>query len=285
MGVEIRTLTDADAAALEGFLAPLAESSMFLRASSRDVGLAYTGARYSATYVGAFDHTTLLGVVSHTWTGNLLPQAPPGLAADLARAAVAASGRPPRGAIGPADQVHAMLDALGVADGPFQRDDMEGLYRLDLARLEPVPNVASVSGRTVAPCDREPLLRWFTAFEIERLGVEPGPGVEAKSLSRFADALRTGRGYVLERGATPVAYAGLTAALPDIVQIGGVYTPRSERGRGYARAVVAHAAERARARGVTRAVLFTADANIAAIRAYRSLGFERCGAFRLTLLR
>jgi predicted GNAT family acetyltransferase len=76
--------------------------------------------------------------------------------------------------------------------------------------------------------------------------------------------------------------AGFNATLPEIVQIGGVYTPAALRGKGYARRAVAlHLAE-ARAAGVARAVLFAA--NDAAARAYQAIGFRRADPFTLFLL-
>lgn len=67
------------------------------------------------------------------------------------------------------------------------------------------------------------------------------------------------------------------------MQIGGVYTPPALRGRGHARAVIAASLLDARARGVRRAVLFTAGANAEA--AYRALGFGATGRFGLVFLR
>jgi predicted GNAT family acetyltransferase len=75
---------------------------------------------------------------------------------------------------------------------------------------------------------------------------------------------------------------GFNATLPEIVQIGGVYTPADLRGRGYARRAVAlHLAE-ARGKGTARAVLFAA--NDAAARAYRAIGFQPAVPFTLFLL-
>ena len=73
--------------------------------------------------------------------------------------------------------------------------------------------------------------------------------------------------------------------LPDAVQVGGVWTPPQLRNRGYARAVVAGALLAVRAAGVRRSVLFTAEANLPAQRAYAALGFTRIGDWALIFLR
>jgi predicted GNAT family acetyltransferase len=86
-----------------------------------------------------------------------------------------------------------------------------------------------------------------------------------------------GRVWVAESHGRPVAISGFNAALPDVVQVGGVYTPPFGRARGFARVAVAGSLLQARDAGADRAVLFTGVANAPAQRAYRALGFEAIG--------
>jgi predicted GNAT family acetyltransferase len=79
-----------------------------------------------------------------------------------------------------------------------------------------------------------------------------------------------------------VSLAAFNAVMPEIVQIGGIYTPPGQRGRGYARAAIAALPLDAHQRGVERAVLFAG--NPSAIRCYERLGFRRVGDFGLVLL-
>ncbi len=58
-----------------------------------------------------------------------------------------------------------------------------------------------------------------------------------------------------------------------------MYVRPGARGRGVARAILARLEEEARARGVTRIVLETGDAQKAAIRFYERAGFTRCASF------
>ena len=48
-------------------------------------------------------------------------------------------------------------------------------------------------------------------------------------------AQRDGEQWVVEAAGVPVSYSAFNARLPDAVQVGGVFTPRDLRGRGYAR--------------------------------------------------
>ena len=75
-----------------------------------------------------------------------------------------------------------------------------------------------------------------------------------------------------------------SAVLPDMVQVGGVFTPVERRGRGYGRAVVAGSLLDARADGVVEAILFTEAENHPAQRAYEALGFERIGDYGMVML-
>ena len=81
-----------------------------------------------------------------------------------------------------------------------------------------------------------------------------------------------------------MSYSVFNAMLADVVQIGGVWTPREFRGRGYARSVVAGSLLAARKQGVSRAVLFADPTNEAARRAYLFLGFRIVGDYGLVLL-
>jgi predicted GNAT family acetyltransferase len=93
-----------------------------------------------------------------------------------------------------------------------------------------------------------------------------------------SDSLR-----VLLDGDQPVAMTGLDAGLPEIVLIGGVYTPPDMRGRGYARQAVALHLADLRAKGVERAVLSTDMP--AAVRAYLAIGFRPIDDSALVLFR
>jgi predicted GNAT family acetyltransferase len=127
-------------------------------------------------------------------------------------------------------------------------------------------------------------VEWRVRFAVEALGATDGP--DLRSASR-ADVLRQherGADWMLVHEGTPVAYSVFNAMLPEIVQIGGVWTPPACRGRGYARSLVAGSLVAARKQGVARAVLFADPLNAAARVAYRSIGFEIVGDYGLVLL-
>ena len=69
----------------------------------------------------------------------------------------------------------------------------------------------------------------------------------------------------------------LRAPSSGVSRIGPVFTPRSERGRGYGSAVTAAAADLARRGGVDEVVLFADLANQTSNGIYQRIGFEAVG--------
>lgn len=280
----IRLLQPGDEGAAEAFLGGYADTSMFLRANLREAGLVDDGQTSQGTWAAAFDGARVTAIAAHSWNGMLLLQAPRDLVA-VAREALGASGRTLRGLSGPWEQVIAARDAL--VSGQTLSDDRDGLYALELDTLEIPPRLAS--GEIVC---RRPRLDelgvcagWRIDYLIETKLGEPGPSLRAAAYEGIDQTHQRGNDFVLEDAGRLVAYSAFNARLPGIVQVGGVWTPPETRGRGYARCVVAGSLLHARAQGVTRALLFTMESNVAAVRAYEALGFRRIGDYGLMLVR
>jgi RimJ/RimL family protein N-acetyltransferase len=282
---EIRILVPDDKAALETFLLPRVESSMFLIGNMRAAGLIDSGQIYEGTYAAAFEGSGIVGVVAHFWNGMLIFQAPAHLGA-LWRAATRSSGRRIKGLIGPREQVTAAKEDLGLRERMVQMDEIEYLYSLALADLV-VPNglrSGQLLGRRIEPRDLELVTGWRVAFAVQGLGEEESPRLWESTRASLTRSMERGWTWVLEDRGRPVATSSFNIAISEAVQIGGVWTPPELRRRGYGRAVVAVSLEDARAEGATTAILFTGVDNIPAQRAYQALGFRRIGDYRLLLL-
>ena len=284
MPATVRRIRASDAAAFEAFLAPLADSSLFLLANARKAGFEDSGRPFEGTYSGAFESGRLRGVAAHFWNGVLAVQAP-ALLPEVVRHAAGASGRAVGGLTGPQAQVVAARDALGLSGRPAALEAPEGLFALDLAELA-VPE-ALASGRVVCrrprPEELALVARWRAAYRQEVLGEPESPASDASAREDVESLDASGSHWVLEEGGAPVAYTAFNARLLEIVQVGGVWTPPKLRGRGYARCAVAGSLVTARSQGAGRAVLFTE--NPAAIRAYEAIGFRRIGEYGLVIFR
>jgi predicted GNAT family acetyltransferase len=281
--MEIRILTEGDRAAAQAFLVQHCDSSMLLLSNIHRRGFEYTGQQWSATYVGAFEGERIEGIIAHSWNGMLLMQASVH-AEQLAPRLVQLSGREVNGFIGPRDQVRRIRRALALADTRARLDEDEDLYALPLDALrEPPPASEVITCRPAESRDLDVLIDWRVAYEIEGLGASDNEATRRQSAQGVGGQVQAGHAWVATSGERLLSYSAFNAALPSIVQLGGIYTPHELRGRGYARRAIAAQLSAARAAGVTRSVLFTKSPS--AVRCYEALGFSRIGEFSLVLLR
>jgi len=281
----IKILGAGDEAALETFLLLHRHASMFLRANARRGGLVDRGGRYQGTYAAAVEDDRIVGVAAH-WGNGIISVQAPGAASEVVRAAVRESGRRVNGINGPWAHAVAAREALGLEEAPMRLLSREVLYALDLSDLVVPDALASgrVRCRRSDRTDLSELTTWRTTYRMELEGYEDGPELRASARQDVENLNAEGRDFVLVAGddaGRRLAYSAFNAALPDVVQVGGVFTPPELRNRGYARAVVAGSLLRARAEDVRQAILFTGEGNVSARRAYEKLGFVPVGDYGL----
>ncbi|MFC1851885.1 GNAT family N-acetyltransferase [candidate division CSSED10-310 bacterium] len=281
----IRILQPGDEAALEAFLLPRLDSSMFLIGNMRASGLIDIGHPYAGTYAAAFEGEKITAVAAHYWNQVLVFQAPEHI--DLLwPEAVRASKRPIAGLIGPDEQVMRVKEDLEIKNSVIKMDEAEQLFSLNLADLiEPEALTrGEVRGRRIVTSDLDLITRWRVAYTIEALGDQESPELWNDSRTAIQRSLDEGRTWILEDNGQPVACSSFNTVISEAVQVGGVWTPPELRGRGYGRCVVAASLSTARAEGVEKAILFTGVTNLAAQKAYIVLGFKLRGGYRVTLM-
>jgi uncharacterized protein len=129
------------------------------------------------------------------------------------------------------------------------------------------------------------VLEWRMLYAAETSDLPDTPEERRRQRDLLYAFHADGYDILLFGGGTPVAYAGFNATLPDMVQVGGVFTPPLLRGRGHARCAVAASLASARSRGVARAILFTDHDHdhVAAERAYAALGFRPIGDYAMVV--
>ncbi len=281
--MDIRLLTPEDDGHLEAFLVLHRDSSMFLRSNARRGGLEFKGQPFQAVYAGAFRNGVLVGVVAHSTRGMVQIQAPR-FAAELTRACLDWSGRRVSGFTGPLQQVRDARAAIGLETADAKLCADEGLFALNLSDLIIPPSLGTgnVVCEVPPPQYRDLLCAWRLAYDIEVLGATDSPEQRQRTADYLDSQLADGHAWIAMEGKEPVSLSAFNAALPDIVQLGGIYTPPELRGRGYAKVSVAGSLLAAQARGVSRAVLFTN--NPSAVRTYEAVGFRRVGDFSLVLM-
>ena len=276
--MSLRSATAADSPALAEFLHAHATTAMFALSNLVNDGLGGDGRRQMRFWL-CMAKGRITGAIGLSGQGFLLPVMPDATA-DHWRAAVAAlRGLPITGVIAETSQADRFLRFAGLAGAAMARSEDEPGFTLALADLR-MPDCAGFSLRRPGPPEREVLLCWRAAYHVEVLGTprdQAGPQCAA-DIDAF---LARGSHRLLLHAGQPVAMTGFNATLPDMVQIGGVYTPPALRGQGHARRAVAlHLAE-ARAQGVSRAVLYAFSEQAA--RAYRAIGFQPAGRMRFAI--
>jgi predicted GNAT family acetyltransferase len=274
----LRTLQSGDEMLLESFLLQHTDTSMFLRSNWREAGLIDQGARFQGTYIAAIANADIVAVAAHYWNGMIVVQAPVYLK-DVVQAVVAQTNRAISGIAGPAAQVKAAKKVLGLANRPTHLDESEILFSLDLRDLQIPSSLASGKLKCRLPHHEELdlLSEWCAAYNMETLRQAETSDLRSSCYRELEARQATAMHWVLVVDNTPIAYSAFNARLPDIVQIGGVWTPLALRGNGYAKSVVAGSLLEARSQGVERAILFTNPKNLAAQAAYRGIGFRATG--------
>ncbi|MBD2210853.1 GNAT family N-acetyltransferase [Nostoc linckia FACHB-104] len=274
----LRTLQPGDEMLLENFLLQHTDTSMFLRSNWREAGLVDRGEMLQGTYIAALLDNNIVAVAAHYWNGMVVVQAPVYLP-EVVQTAVAQSHRAISGIAGPAAQVKVTKQVLGLANHPTNIDERELLFSLALSDLQIPPALASgeVKCRLPHPEEFDLLTEWHVAYDLETLKKSETPDLYTTSRQEIAAHQAKATHWVLVVEDTPVAYTTFNARLPDIVQIGGVWTPPALRGKGYAKSVVAGSLLEARSHSVERAILFTQQTNLAAQAAYRGIGFRATG--------
>lgn len=272
-----RPASHADQPAIEAFLARHAESSMFLRSNLRAHGM---GERRAPHGMRIWVTGEVDGVFALTNGGYLLCQAPMATSAHWCAFADALEGCVVNGMTGDATQIAQLKQALGMERAAWALDDPEPLYTLPLDQLVLPPGAGQL--RTPEEADRALLYDWMRAY-AEEMRITSPARLDQEAEERVARALANGDMRLLDQQGQPVAMAAINARLPDMVQVGGVFTPPKARRQGLARRVVGLMLAEERVRGVDTAILFASGP--AASRAYETLGFRCIGRYAVCVLK
>jgi RimJ/RimL family protein N-acetyltransferase len=247
---------------------------------------------FIATHVPALErdevrHNLILGILDRAGKGQSLPLETWTLGGPGA-CAIKTSGRPI--ILGELERGHARALAEAVQDGNY-----EGVVGLEQAPawfveraaelgetfLDPIPqrihalrNKPVFPGapghvREVVPEDAALLADWLQAFAREAVPHDPEPA--RAELEKVAGQ---GRHLLWIVDTKPVSVAGITRRLHNAAAIAPVYTPPSQRGRGFAGSVTAALAGRLLAEGKAAVCLYTDLRNAASNRCYAKIGFK-----------
>ena len=264
----------ADLAEVDAFLSAHVTCAMFPLTNLRDHGLSGDAPQRQDLWLTR-QGGQVTDVLALNQAGLVLPVLP---STSYAAAARVLAGRKIMGVIGRQDWARGMQNACGLT-GPFTLNRDEPHFELPLSALQMPQGAGQIVPLAQAPADT--IKSWIHAYMIEALDT-PKAQADVEVFTRYDRYVAANSHVVLMDGTQPLAMCGFNARLPQIVQVGGVYTPPALRGLGHARRAIGQQLAQARAAGVQRAVLFAASDTAAST--YRALGFEQIGQWTLLLL-
>lgn len=184
-------------------------------------------------------------------------------------------------AVGGANGLRPATDAFAEVIAARADRSVEVELHLRLFELGTLVAPRAVPGRlrAVRPEEADTALGWIRQFFVdadEQAGREAGHLGEGSGFT-IHDVRRKLDEDVLwfwvDEDDRPVHLTGANPPAFGVTRIGPVFTPKQERGRGWAGAAVAEVSRRVLARG-ERAILFTDQANPTSNALYQALGYE-----------
>ncbi|KIC40128.1 GNAT family acetyltransferase [Ruegeria sp. ANG-R] len=273
-----RRAQDADLSEIDAFLFRHIQTSMFPLANLREHGLSGADPRALNVWVLGDGPRAVFSITNE---GMVLPQCADCSDEQLNNAIELIRGRPLFGMAAEATQARRIMRIAGWEDRPATLNSDEPGFSLELNNLQ-IPSLTGAELVPLAVADRSVTEGWRRSYLIEAMDFASARA-QKQAVKDIEAYIARGSHRVLLIDGEPVGMTGFNARLPDVVQIGGVYTPPELRGRGYARSAVALHLVEARDKRVSRAVLFAASE--AAARAYISIGFQPAGHYSLILFK
>ncbi|WP_367648801.1 GNAT family N-acetyltransferase [Ruegeria arenilitoris] len=269
---------EVDVPKIDRFLFDHIQTSMFPLANLRDFGLRGPDPRAVNLWTLGDGPRAVFGITNE---GMVLPQCPECSDEELRAAIRLIRGRKLFGMAAEASQACRIMRLAGWQDRPATLNSDEPGFTLDLQQMV-VPNTTGADLLPLCDQDRTITEGWRQSYLVEAMDFDAdrAKGQAKKDIAAYIE--RNSHRVLLMNG-QPVAMTGFNARLPEVVQIGGVYTPPDLRGRGYARLAVALHLREAQSKGATRAILFAASD--AAARAYIGIGFQPAGHYSLILFK
>ncbi|HLB38979.1 MAG TPA: GNAT family N-acetyltransferase [Actinomycetota bacterium] len=252
---------------------------LLLRAPARHnlyLGILDILQRHPATYPAfhlwsAQDGDEVIAAAMQTPPHNLVLSEPamPGAIESLVAGITDAGVRPP-GVVGGLTEARAFASAWSARHGGSHHTvNRQGIYELATIRD---PGSGDGTPRPATGDDLPLLIAWHEAFLAE---AAPHHIRHDEMMRRRLTGMVADESFWLwEAAGQVVSMTGASAAPPNGVRIGPVFTPPALRGRGYATALVARVSKHALGQGNTRCYLHTDMANPTSNAIYQRIGYE-----------
>lgn len=261
-------------------------TSILMKVNIKSSGLEGEGV-HSGKYFGYIDSLgALQGIVALYWNGIMMSQCPNEChLSEIISSIISNNGEQfhLKGIFGPSLEVINVKRVLNLSVKDFAMDSIETLFELNFTDLKKPPRFdpSTMNIEPVSSVEKCLITSWIRAYCIEALKSIENDQLEVEVKSKVDGLYESEQCYVLKVNGNPVSLCGFNSALTDIIQVGPVWTPVEYRGKGFAQSAVYLNLERVRNQELKQSVLFTDEANLAAIHCYESLGFVRVGKYHV----
>jgi len=281
--MQIRQVEQKDLGHLQTFLEKYKPYCMFLLNNLLISGLGFKDKPYHGDYWAIFDSDNrVYGTLAIYWNGNIMLHGE-GLKhiSQLLASFKQHNQYPIGGIIGENAFVLRAISELELENHQYNVNRKETLYTISASQLKR-PSQLDENRHYLIPLqqlDKDILFQWLWDYEIEAMHQVPGDALKHHVNLRIDRFMQDEDCWALLQNEEPVALCGFNARIPDMVQLGPVFTPKTYRSKGFAKIMVYLALKSSQ---VQSAILFTD--NPAATKAYQAIGFKPIGEYRLAIL-
>ncbi len=279
----VSMLCDGDLNQGMSFLEAHEETSQFLINNLKTHGPAETSHHNSGNFKVIKEKGKILGVYCLTKRGNLLAQFAAGVNPDIVIESCKEENYPIKGFIGDWSSVSPVLNRFKEINGSFKPsyESKEILYKYDLKRNDS----SLVHDQRVRLLKNSDFLIWnpLSLAYLKELGLKDDLS-EAQRKMDFDERTKAKVWWGLFEGEELRSISALNSCRESVGQVGGVFTPKSLRRKGYSRSTMRHMLKDCiDIHKHRKNILFTGEEDIPAQKLYESLGYQNIGYFALIL--
>ena len=295
---EVRKLREKDREILLSFLYPRRTEALFLLSNLERGDIEGGQELFEGDYFGFFHEEKLRGVLMQVRQGSLLIACSHPLGQfELAKAFLQHHQKKEDESPG---QVHRILGLNEEVQGFFEVLEEHSLWKsrevreaaLLVLTKDTLESRPQLFVRLAQESDIDVLLKWKKSFRVDAMGDDPSWIDEEVLRESLELGIQEKRQFILEQHSKPVSMARLNAVSGRVAQLGGVFTPKEHRGKGYASKMVSGLANQCLVEnfqgefvGDYEALVLTVDEESKkALKIYRDLGFLGLGTFRFHLV-
>lgn len=178
-----------------------------------------------------------------------------------------------KGVVGPADVAASFVNRWTELTGQTVEDCMDQI----MYALKNVLFPAAIDGEFVKATEKDvkTITGWVADFGHDAL-LKAERITSEEAQKKAENFVKTGALGVWKVGGKPVAQAAATGT-DTVARVSYVYTPETERGKGYASAVVAHISQQLLSQGKKLCCLYADARNPVSNSIYRKIGYEFIG--------